>query len=283
MKRLMTKIFILMAYMITISTMIPMSNVQAATKSQGTIDLQKKMLIIPNGKKTMIKKNTLTVVKSCSYQVRATFGSTTVRSKAKWKSNKPAVVTASTTGLITAKKPGTATLRITYKGRTQTLKIKVVATHKHVWKTNKKATCEEKGKQTCTVCGTTEAIAKTKHEYKTDVWQKVEGRGKEYHVNSIYCGSCDIDMTDWTADEISKHRSNLNNLQCFSANTYGAIGEARYPKYMKVEVTDTFCKNCGIRKGEQIRKDMYEVTGWGGIPVDNTASTNDKTTPTNTP
>ena len=112
--------------------------VSAAAKTQGTVDLQKKALIIRNGKKIVIRQNKITIVKGCRYQVKA-------RSiKSKLKSSKPSVLSVSKK-IITAKRPGSAKLKVTYKGKTQSFKIKVIASHKHTWKITKKGTCKAKG------------------------------------------------------------------------------------------------------------------------------------------
>lgn len=234
------------------STAVPVSG---AVKTNGTIDLQKKALIIPNGKKTAIKQNKVTIVRGCRYQIKAK------STKAKLKSSNPSVLSVSKK-IITAKKPGSATLKITYKNKNQSLKIKVVASHKHSFKTTRKATCKTKGVQTCSVCGTTEYIAKTSHNWRTATWESFEGRGKPYEVVSTYCGGCGTDMTDWTKDEIALHRTNFDHFPCFGANIYGVDGEVRYPKYMKVKKTEITCKQCGAWK-DKFQEDLYECDGYG--------------------
>lgn len=266
------------------------TTVSAVVKTDGTIDLQKKALVIPKGKKTAIKGRTLTMVKNRRYQVKAKFGKTTVSKTGTYKSSKPAVATVSSTGLVTAKAPGTATIKVTYNGKSQSFKVKVIASHKHAWKTTrkatcavkgkklcqtcgatgttamktthtfkttKKATCEKSGTQTCTVCGTTAKIAKTSHAWQTDTWESIEGRGKPYYVATMICTGCYTDMTGWTIEQIHKHQIDPNNIQCFLANVTGAAGVTRYPKYCMVKKTEITCKTCGAWK-DKFQEDLYE-------------------------
>lgn len=243
---------VLMVHTGITATAIPVS---AAVKTNGTIDLQKKALIIPNGKKTAIKQNKITIVRGCKYQVKAK------SIKAKLKSSKPSVLSVSKK-IITAKKPGTATLRITYKNKNQSLKIRIVASHKHSFKVTKKATCKAKGVQTCSVCGVTESIDKTAHEYKTETSEYIEGRGKPYEVSSTYCNGCGADMTNWTQSEIDAHRTNFDNWDCFGAAIYGTVGETRYPKYVMTKTVAIYCKHCGAWKS-QTTTDLYECDPYG--------------------
>ena len=265
------------------------TTVSAAVKTDGTIDLQKKALVIPKGKKTAIKGRTLTMVKNRRYQVKAKFGKTTVSKTGTYKSSKPAVATVSSTGLVTAKAPGTATIKVTYNGKSQSFKVKVIASHKHAWKTTrkatctvkgkklcqtcgatgttamktthtfkttKKATCEKSGTQTCTICGTTAKIAKTSHAWQTDTWESIEGRGKPYTVTTRTCTGCRTDMTEWTIDQITEHLCHLDS-PCLGANITGASGVTRYPKYFMVKETEITCKNCGAWK-DKFQEDLYE-------------------------
>lgn len=271
------------------------TTVSAAVKTDGTIDLQKKALVIPKGKKTAIKGRTLTMVKNRRYQVKAKFGKTTVSKTGTYKSSKPAVATVSSTGLVTAKAPGTATIKVTYNGKSQSFKVKVIASHKHAWKTTrkatcavkgkklcqtcgctgttamktthtfkttKKATCEKSGTQTCTVCGTTAKIAKTSHAWQTDTWESIEGRGKPYETATVYCNGCNIDMTFWTKEQRDAHLNDFNNLQCFCAGVNGAFGITAYPKYYMVKETEITCKNCGAWK-DLLKEDLYECDYYG--------------------
>ncbi len=273
------------------------TTVSAAVKTDGTIDLQKKALVIPKGKKTAIKGRTLTMVKNRRYQVKAKFGKTTVSKTGTYKSSKPAVATVSSTGLVTAKAPGTATIKVTYNGKSQSFKVKVIASHKHAWKTTrkatcavkgkklcqtcgatgttamktthtfkttKKATCEKSGTQTCTVCGTTAKIAKTSHNWRTATTEILEGRGKPHEVMATHCGGCGVDMTHWTEKQITTHQTDFNNFQCFAACiNYTLVDE--YPQYFMVRYTEITCKNCGAWK-DNYKEDLYECD-WGGNPL----------------
>ncbi len=55
-----------------------------------------------------------------------TYGTVTLFSKAKYSSNKKSVISVSSKGLLTAKKTGTATIKIKYKGKTISQRFKVV-------------------------------------------------------------------------------------------------------------------------------------------------------------
>ena len=301
MKRLTTKILTIAACAAMMLTAAPLANtqsVQAAVKAQGTVNLTTQKLSIPKGVKTAMVNKTVTMVKARRYQVKAKFGTTVVKSQAKWKSRKPAVATVSSTGLITAKAPGTATIKVTYGKKSQTFKIKVIASHTHSWKTlskstcatkgkklcktcgatgttavskthsfkiTKKATCETKGVKTCTVCGTKEAIAKTAHEYVTETSEYIEGRGKAYYEDAEYCNGCGIDITHWSVDESSAHWTDIAGMQagtvnwdCFSAGSNGASGVEKYPKYVVNKTVETYCKHCGAWK-DKTSEDLYEV------------------------
>ena len=271
------------------------TTVSAVVKTDGTIDLQKKALVIPKGKKTAIKGRTLTMVKNRRYQVKAKFGKTTVSKTGTYKSSKPSVATVSSTGLVTAKAPGTATIKVTYNGKSQSFKVKVIASHKHAWKTTrkatcavkgkklcqtcgctgttamktthtfkttKKATCEKSGTQTCTVCGTTAKIAKTSHNWRTDISESLEGRGKPHEVTTIMCGGCEANMTHWTEEQINAHRTNFDNFQCFGANIAYVHGVNEYPQYFMVQYTEITCKNCGAWK-DSYKEDLYECDDAG--------------------
>ena len=299
MKRLTTKILTIAACAAMMLTAAPLANtqsVQAAVKAQGTVDLTTQKLSIPKGVKTAMVNKTVTMVKARRYQVKAKFGTTVVKSQAKWKSSKPAVATVSATGLVTAKAPGTTTIKVTYGKKSQTFKIKVVASHTHSWKTiskstcatkgkklcktcgatgttalskthsfkiTKKATCETKGVETCTVCGLKNALPKTAHKYVTETAKYPEGRGKKWSANTVICPGCHWDMTDWTRNQVDAHQSHLDaiaegklSFDCFTAGYTGVDGEIRYEKYMLTETTETYCEYCGEFK-ETAKKDLY--------------------------
>lgn len=302
MKRLTTKILTIAACATMMLTAAPLANVntvQAAAKAQGTVDLTTQKLSIPKGVKTAMVNKTVTMVKARRYQVKAKFGTTVVKSNATWKSSKPAVATVSTTGLVTAKAPGTATIKVTYGKKSQTFKVKVVASHTHSWKTiskstcatkgkklcktcgatgttavskthsfkiTKKPTCETKGVQTCSVCGVKEAIAKTKHEYVTETSEYIEGRGKPYFVNTYYCNGCGLDMTGWTVDEMNeRHQFNLDGMQAGTINwdcfNAGYNGASGVKKYPKYVKTNTTATYCEHCGAwkDQVVEDLYEV------------------------
>lgn len=302
MKRLTTKILTIAACAAMMLTAAPLANVQsvqAAVKAQGTVDLTTQKLSIPKGVKTAMVNKTVTMVKARRYQVKAKFGTTVVKSNATWKSSKPAIATVSATGLVTAKAPGTATIKVTYGKKSQTFKVKVVASHTHSWKTiskstcatkgkklcktcgatgttalskthnfkiTKKATCETKGVKTCTVCGTKEAIAKTAHKYVTETSEYIEGRGKPYFVNTYYCNGCGLDMTGWTVDEMNeRHQFNLDGMQAGTINwdcfNAGYNGASGVKKYPKYVKTKTTATYCEHCGAwkDQVVEDLYEV------------------------
>lgn len=203
--------------------------------------------------------------------------------------------------MLVANKAGTTTFRVVKGSKNLvTLKVKVIDTtaHKHAWKTlskstcatkgkklcktcgatgttalskthsfkiTKKATCETKGVETCTDCGLKNALPKTAHKYVTETWEKVEGRGKPYFVNTFYCNGCGIDMTDWTREQIDFHYTDIDgmqagtaNMDCFNAGHNGASGVERYPKYVMAHNEETYCKTCGAHKALNV-EDLYEV------------------------
>lgn len=249
MKRLTTKILTIAACAAMMLTAAPLANtqsVQAAVKAQGTVDLTTQKLSIPKGVKTAMVSKTVTMVKARRYQVKAKFGTTVVKSNATWKSSKPAVATVSTTGLITAKAPGTTTIKVTYGKKSQTFKVKVVASHTHSWKTiskstcatkgkklcktcgatgttalskthnfvtTKKATCKTKGVETCSVCGLKNTLPKTAHHYVTKTNTHIEGRGKKTkYETSMLCPGCNWDMSDWTTNQRMAHQSHFEAM-----------------------------------------------------------------------
>lgn len=203
--------------------------------------------------------------------------------------------------LLTANKAGTTTFRIV-KGTKNlvSLKVKVIdtAAHKHSWKNitkatcatkgkklcktcgatgttamskthsfkvTKKSTCERKGVETCTVCGVQNALPKTAHKYVTETSEYIEGRGKAYYEDAVYCNGCGIDMTHWTPDEMSLHHVDIEGMQagtvnwdCFNAGYNMLAGVEKYPKYVVNKTVETYCETCGVSK-EKVKKDLYEV------------------------
>ena len=312
MKRSITKIFTIAACAAMMLTAMPMQSIQAATTSQGTISLSTQKLVIKKGVKTAMVNKTLTMVKNRRYQVKAKFGKTTVSKTGTYKSSKPAVATVSSTGLVTAKAPGTATIKVTYNGKSQSFKVKVIASHKHAWKTTrkatcavkgkklcqtcgctgttamktthtfkttKKATCEKSGTQTCTVCGTTAKIAKTSHDWRTDISESLEGRGKPYTAYDCNCSGCGANITNWTEEQIIAHQHDPNNLQCFMAAITGSIKDI-YPQYFMVQYTEITCKNCGAWK-DSYKEDLYECDGFGNPLTETDAVKATQSTKTN--
>lgn len=203
--------------------------------------------------------------------------------------------------MLTANKAGTTTFRVVKGSKNLvTLKVKVIDTtaHKHSWKTltkatcaskgkklcktcgatgttamskthsfkiTKKATCETKGVKTCTVCGTKEAIAKTAHEYVTETATYIEGRGKAYYEDAVYCNGCGIDISNWTRNQIDFHYTDIEGMQtgtanwdCFNAGHNMLAGVEKYPKYVKTKTVETYCKHCGAWK-DKTNEDLYEV------------------------
>lgn len=310
MKRLTTKIMTIAscAVMMLSVPFVNTQSVQAAVKSQGTVNLATttKKLSIPKGTSTAIKNNTLTMVKGRRYAVKfkikgKTYSLATLPTTVgKAKVNTTAIASIKS-NLLTANKAGTTTFRIV-KGTKNlvSLKVKVIdtAAHKHAWKNitkatcatkgkklcktcgatgttamskthsfkvTKKATCEHKGVETCTTCGLQNTLPKTAHKYKTETWTGVEGRGKAYFVHTFYCNGCGIDMTGWTADEMSLHHVDIDGMQagtvswdCFNAGYNGADGVEKYPKYVMVDLKETYCETCGVSK-VKVKDELYEV------------------------
>lgn len=149
MKKTIKILMMLMMCAIIAITAVPAT---ASAATNGTID---------------IKANIVTISKGSKYQIKAVIGGIVVKSQGKWKSSKPAVATVSKTGLVTAKTAGTTTVKVVYNGKSQSIKVKVVTTCKHTWKTTKKATCETTGKKLCTICGKNSTIKMTECNWKT--------------------------------------------------------------------------------------------------------------------
>lgn len=179
MKRLTTKILTIAACAAMMLTAAPLANVQsvqAAVKAQGTVNLETKKLSIPKGSTTVLKNNTLTMVKGRRYAVKfkikgkayslATLPTTVGTAKV----NTTAIASIKN-NMLTANKAGTTTFKVVKGSKNLvTLKVKVIDTtaHKHSWKTITKATCATKGKKLCKTCGGTgtTAVSKT-HNFVT--------------------------------------------------------------------------------------------------------------------
>lgn len=311
MKRLTTKIMAIAAcaaMMLTAAPLANVNNVQAAVKSQGTVNLATttKKLSIPKGTSTVIKNNTLTMVKGRRYDVKVKIKGKTYKlstlptTVGKAKVNTTAIASIKN-NLLTANKAGTTTFRIIKGGKNLvSLKVKVIdtAAHKHSWKNitkatcatkgkklcktcgatgttamskthnfevTKKATCERKGVETCTDCGLQNTLPKTAHEYVTETATYIEGRGKVYYEDAVYCNGCGIDMTNWTIEQEDLHQTDIDGMQagtvnwdCFNAGYNMLGGVEKYPKYVKTKTVETYCKHCGTWK-DKTNEDLYEV------------------------
>lgn len=192
MKRLTAKIMTIAACaaMMLSVPFVNTQTVQAAVKSQGTVNLATttKKLTIPKGTSTVIKNNTLTMVKGRRYAVKfkikgktynlATLPTTVGKAKVNTTS-----IASIKSNLLTANKAGTTTFRIV-KGTKNlvSLKVKVIdtAAHKHAWKNITKATCATKGKKLCKTCGATGTTAMSKtHNFKVTKKATCERKGVE--------------------------------------------------------------------------------------------------------
>lgn len=300
MKRSKRKIIaVLMAIAMAFSVMIMTDSTpaQAATKAQGTVNINTKKLIIPKGSTTSFKNNTLIMVKDCRYQIKAKFGKKTVASKIKYKSSDSKTVKVSKIGMITARKPGRAVIKITCKKANKTLNVKVIADHKHRLKTIVKATCNKTGKRLCKTCGAilttavskhdfityaeptcttdgvlmcktcknTKPLAKLAHEYVTRSTEEIEGGGDVYYEDLKYCAGCGINITKWTDEQIQAHQNDTegiknetSNPECFAAGYTGILHAEKYPTYVMTKTTVSECKNCGSTADPEV-KDLYEV------------------------
>lgn len=240
-------------------TASPAVNVSAATPIKSTIN--------------MTKTKNVTVIKGNRYKMKAVIKKKTITTQGKWTSSNKKVATVAKNGVIKAIKAGKTTIKVSYKGKSLKTVVKVKATCIHKWKTTKKATCETKGTQKCSVCGTTASIAKTAHAYKTETSIVVEGRGKAYEYNPVQCNGCGINMTDWTREERQAHQGDIDGvlagtskLECFHSGTHGTVGDIRFPKYVMAKTVAVYCKNCKAWK-DQTTTDLYEVyyDEWGNV------------------
>lgn len=233
----------------------------AATATNGTIDLVKKALVIPNGQTVKFVSSTTTIPKGCKYQVKAVFGSTTVKSQGTWKSSAPAVATVSKTGLVTAKAAGTTTVKVVYGGKNQTVKVKVVASCKHVWKTTKKATCETAGKKLCTLCGKNNTVKTTECNWKTESYTSTAGYGKPYNRYYNTCNGCweESERGKWsekpgsrgvfeTDEDIDNHCIDKIKNGNYHHHAYNQWRKKIYLEYHPITITGKYCTTCGGNK-----------------------------------
>lgn len=192
MKRLTTKIMTIAACAAMMLS-VPFANtqtVQAAVKAQGTVNLATttKKLSIPKGTSTVIKNNTLTMVKGRRYAVKFKINgkaynlATLPTTVGKAKVNTTAIASIKN-NLLTANKAGTTTFRIVKGSKNLvSLKVKVIdtAAHKHSWKNITKATCAAKGKKLCKTCGATGTTAMSKtHSFKVTKKATCKTKGVE--------------------------------------------------------------------------------------------------------
>lgn len=197
MKRLTTKILTIAACAAMMLTAAPLANVQsvqAAVKAQGTVNLETKKLAIPKGSTTVLKNNTLVMVKGRRYAVKfkikgkaynlatlpATVGTAKVNTTA---------IASIKNNMLVANKAGTTTFRVVKGSKNLvTLKVKVIDTtaHKHAWKTITKATCATKGKKLCETCGGTGTTAVSK-THNFEITKKATCKTKGTETCSV-CG-----------------------------------------------------------------------------------------------
>lgn len=234
--------------------------IQVAAAVNGTVNLSTKKLTVPKGKTTAITQNTVTMIKGCKYQVKVRFGNIYAKSQAKWRTSRPSIAAVSNTGILTAKNAGTTTLKIKYRSKTRSVKIKVVKTHTHTWKTLEKAICETRGKALCTACGLTKSV-KGKHNYViVHEMTLIEGCGERYLIKTIECPTCRCDMTTWTEAQRTLHISGMTG-SCDGADEYSSWGIFKYNKYVMKKYMDNECKDCG--KYSISTRSLYECTKSG--------------------
>ena len=107
------------------------SDSKIATVTNGKITAKKAGTVTITGipDKVTLKKKSISLKKKKTYQIKPSIPKGTVCSKFNYKSNKPKVASVSKTGLVTAKKKGTAKITITpannSKAKKATLTVKV--------------------------------------------------------------------------------------------------------------------------------------------------------------
>lgn len=234
----------------------------AAAETNGTIDLQKKALIIPKGKTTKFKNNTITMPMDCCYQIKAVIDGVTVKSQGSWTSSNPAVAWTTTKGVVYASgsKPGTATIKVTYKGKSKSLKVKMVKKCTHVWKTTKKSTCDDSGEKRCTVCGKN-STTKAECNWETKSYTSTAGYGKPYERYYETCNACKNETKPgkWsdkpgsrgvfeTVEDMSQHY--CDNILNGDYNHDGCNQwfEKIYLEYHPITITGKYCSMCGGNK-----------------------------------
>lgn len=165
MKKLRTGMFLLAAIMV-LSAMVP-NNACAAGKSK------KAVAVTANNAK--ITKNKFSLTATGTSQLKVTYAGKNVTKKAAYKSSNKKVASISRKGKIDAKKTGSCTITVKYKGKTKKLSLKVTKPY-YKWCINRTGTNEIKidiygGSQICLSIGYKNSGA------KKVTWDNLTGSG----------------------------------------------------------------------------------------------------------
>lgn len=197
--------------------------------------------------KVTVKKPTLNATQKTlevgkTYTLKLT--GATVKS---FKSSKTNIATVNSSGKITAKKAGTATITVTdTNGKTYKCTV-TVKTHSHTWDSGKvttKATCGKAGVKTytCTSCSKTKtekSAATGKHSYNSGEIT-VDATCNETGVKTYTCTRCNKTKTE-TVEATGKHSWNSGEI-------------TTQPTCNKEGVKTYTCTHCQATKTEKVAK-----------------------------
>lgn len=116
------------------------------------------------------------------------------QAKKKWTTSNSKIASVSSSGTVSAKKIGTATIKVKVSSGYLSCKVKVINTHSYTSKVTRAATCSHTGmrRYTCNICGYyyDKAIAKTAHKW--DAGYVEEEATREHSGTKVYhCTACD--------------------------------------------------------------------------------------------
>lgn len=237
------------AMLYTGTTLSYTTNISAAVKTQGTLDLKKKALIIPNGDIQRIGADTCKIPIGCKYQIRAVISGKTIEPNGIWRSSRPYVAAVSKTGIISAKAAGTTTIKIVHRNKSLSLRVRVIPACRHVYKTTKKATCQAKGSKLCTICGKTAEIKKTAHKWKTSMDTGKAGLGQKIEKTWYICDNAGCKARFDTLGGLKAHQSSyLGTPEYRSHDRLAYRHYVVFPRFTAKKIPKTHCVNCGLIK-----------------------------------
>lgn len=194
MKKTLKRGFALMLVAIVLATSLTPVTASAATKKSLTVTM----------KNVKITKNKTGIEPKRTSQLTVKYGGRNLTSKATYRSSNKKVLSVTKNGKLTAKKNGSATLTVAYKGMTQKLNVKV---HNHSWK---KHYATKTVKETVIACNCGAIFYTATEEGKKEYY---------YHAgNHLLAGENDT----WHSDTVEKKVKYIDYYYC----TCGARKEA---------------------------------------------------------